>query len=365
MAALSGQVVTPAGLMAAELVIEDGLIATVRPAERAGPNFILPGFVDLHCHGGGGADVMEGAEAVRHVAKLHAEHGTTAFLATTMTAPLEDIEMALVGVSQVVGSPVAGTADVLGVHLEGPFISRDRLGAQPDFVLGADIRLMQRLCELVSIRVVTLAAEADPDGSLADYLKGHGIRVQLGHSSCDYETAAARFRSNIDGATHLYNAMTPLHHRAPGLVGAALAHLDYAEMIPDLVHVHPGALQVALRAIPSVYAVTDASAAAGMPDGDYRLGRQRVRKCQNSVRLPDGTLAGSCLTMLDAFRNLVALGLSIEEASRRTAAIPADYLGLSDRGQIAAGRRADLVMLDPDLRLIDVIISGKPKSAAA
>lgn len=360
MVTLSGEVVTATGLKAAEVALEDGRISAVRPVQAASPLVILPGFIDLHCHGGGGADVMDGADAVRRVARVHAAHGTTTLLATTMTAPIDEIEAALAGVREAMAAPAAGGADVVGVHLEGPFISRDRLGAQPDFVLSAGPGLMRRFLDLAPIRVVTLAAEADPEGTFAAELAAHGIRVQLGHSSCDYDTAAARFASHSRGVTHLFNAMTGLHHRAPGIVGAALAHADHAELIPDLLHVHPGAIRAALRAIPGIYAVTDGSPASGMPDGDYTLGRQSIRKCGNGVRLADGTLAGSSLTMVDAFRNLVAIGLDIAEASRRTATIAADYLGLSDRGRIAVGQRADLVVLDRDLDLVDVLVAGQP-----
>ena len=359
MATLSGEVVTATGLRTAEVALESGRISAIRPVRAASPLLILPGFVDLHCHGGGGADVMNGADAVRRVATIHAAHGTTTLLATTMTAPVDEIEAALAGVRDAMAAPAERGADVLGVHLEGPFISRDRLGAQPDFVLSADPGLMRRLLDLAPIRVLTLAAEADPDGTFAADLVARGIRVQLGHSSCDYETAAARFASHTSGVTHLFNAMTGLHHRAPGVVGAALAHADHAELIPDLLHVHPGAIRAALRAIPGVYAVTDGSPASGMPDGDYKLGRQSIRKCGNGVRLADGTLAGSSLTMVDAFRNLVSIGLGLEEASRRTATIAAEYLGLSDRGRIAPGTRADLVVLDRDLNLVDVFVAGR------
>ncbi|HET7717548.1 MAG TPA: N-acetylglucosamine-6-phosphate deacetylase [Bauldia sp.] len=360
MAELSGQVATSAGLMSAEIALNDGRIASVRPATVAARSVIIvPGFIDLHCHGGGGADVMDGADAVRHTALTHAAHGTTTLLATIMTAPVHEVEQALIGIHAAMAMPARDGADVHGVHLEGPFISRERLGAQPDFVIPADIDLMRRFLNFAPIRVVTLAAEADPEGTFAAELAAHGIRIQLGHSSCDYETAASRFATGTSGVTHLFNAMTGLHHRAPGIVGAALAHADHAELIPDLLHVHPGAIRAALRAIPGVYAVTDASPASGMPDGDYRFGRQNIRKCGNGVRLADGTLAGSSLTMAAAFRNLVSIGLSLEEASRRTSTIAADYLGLADRGRITAGARADLVVLDQDLAVVDVLIAGR------
>jgi N-acetylglucosamine-6-phosphate deacetylase len=159
--------------------------------------------------------------------------------------------------------------------------------------------------------------------------------------------------------------MTPLHHRAPGLVGAALAHARHAELIPDLLHVHPGAIRAALRAIPCLYCVTDSTAAAGMPDGDYQLGRQRVTKCLGGVRLADGTLAGSTLTMDQALRNLVeVIGLSLADASNRVSTFAADYLGVADRGRLAPGAWADLVVLERGLSLTEVVIEGVPVGLA-
>jgi N-acetylglucosamine-6-phosphate deacetylase len=150
-----------------------------------------------------------------------------------------------------------------------------------------------------------------------------------------------------------------LHHRTPGLVGAALAHGQYAEIIPDLLHVHPGAIRVALRAVPRLYCVTDSTAAAGMPDGEYRLGRHTVHKCLGGVRLADGTLAGSTLTMDQALRNLVdELGLELADASRRVSTYAADFLGIADRGRLAPGAWADAVVLDRDLRLREVFTEG-------
>jgi N-acetylglucosamine-6-phosphate deacetylase len=153
--------------------------------------------------------------------------------------------------------------------------------------------------------------------------------------------------------------MTGLHHREPGMVGAALAHADYAELIPDLLHVHPGAIRGALRAIPHLFCVTDSTAAAGMPDGEYRLGSHVVHKCMGGVRLEDGTLAGSTLTMDQALRNLVAIGLPLQDAVQRLSRYPADYLGLSERGRISTGAWADLVVMDSALNVLDVYVEGE------
>jgi N-acetylglucosamine-6-phosphate deacetylase len=190
-------------------------------------------------------------------------------------------------------------------------------------------------------------------------LREHGFVVQIGHSAGGYDDGVAALAAGATGFTHLFNAMTGLHHRAPGMVGAALAHADRAEIIPDLLHVHPGAIRVAMRCIPGLFCVTDSTAAAGMPDGDYRLGRHTVTKCLGGVRLPDGTLAGSTLTMDQALRNLVGLGLPLSDASRRTATFAADHLGVADRGRLVPGAWADVVVLDAALQLQRVVVEGE------
>ncbi len=183
--------------------------------------------------------------------------------------------------------------------------------------------------------------------------------VQVGHSNGTYEDGVAALEAGASGFTHLFNAMTGLHHRAPGMAGAALAHARRAEIIPDLLHVHAGAIRVALRCIPGLYCVTDSTAAAGMPDGDYALGRHTVTKCLGGVRLADGTLAGSTLTMDQALRNLVGLGLTLAEASRRTSTLAAEHVGATDRGRLAPGAWADVVLLDRDLQLTGVVVEGE------
>ena len=186
-----------------------------------------------------------------------------------------------------------------------------------------------------------------------------GMRVQIGHTLGTYDEGVQALDRGAKGFTHLFNAMSRFDHRAPGMVGAALAHAEYSEIIPDLLHVHPGAIKAALRSIPHLYCVTDSTSASGMPDGQYMLGRQIVHKCLGGVRLEDGTLAGSTLTMDQALRNLVSIGLSLEEASHRVSTYAADYLGLSERGRLQAEAFADLVVLDEALNLIAVYVEGE------
>jgi N-acetylglucosamine-6-phosphate deacetylase len=255
---------------------------------------------------------------------------------------------------------------VLGVHLEGPYISPDRLGAQPAFAAAPSAADILALHDLAPLRVVTLAPELPGVLDVIGVLVSRAIRVQLGHSAGTYEHACTALDRGASGFTHLFNAMSPLHHRAPGIAGAALAHAEHAELIPDLLHVHPGAMRAALRAVPGLYCVTDATAAAAMPDGDYALGSHRVTRCANGVRLADGTLAGSTLTMDQALRNLVhALGLPLTDAARRCATLAARYLGLADRGAIEPGACADLVVLDGALAVRRVMVEGDELDPAA
>jgi N-acetylglucosamine-6-phosphate deacetylase len=321
---------------------------------------VLPGFIDLHVHGGGGHDVMEAGESARHVAALHARHGTTSLLATTMTAPAEELAAALSALAPHCGARGKGGARILGVHLEGPFINAGKLGAQPDFARPLGIDEVRRLHAIAPIRLITLAPETPGHLEAIEPLRAEGIVVQLGHSLASYDEAREALARGAAGFTHLFNAMSGFHHRTPGMAGAALAHAEYAEIIPDLLHVHPGAIRAALRAIPHLYCVTDSTAAAGMPDGEYRLGRQAVTKCLGGVRLADGTLAGSTLTMDQALRNLVdAIGMDLMQASRRVSTHAADYLGLADRGRLVSGAWADLVVLDRDLSLNRVLVEGE------
>jgi N-acetylglucosamine-6-phosphate deacetylase len=363
---LQGDILTPQGFVRGTLHLRGARVSSVEgepiaeaQARDGGRALLLPGFIDLHVHGGGGADTMEAGDAVQRIARLHARHGTTALLATTMTAPLAEIEAALVALAPACRERTGGAARVLGVHLEGPYINPGKLGAQPDFVRDASLQELRRLHAIAPIRLVTLAPEMDGHLDLIAPLRAAGFVVQIGHSAGSYEDGVAALQRGASGFTHLFNAMTGLHHREPGMAGAALAHARYAEVIPDLLHVHPGAIRAALRAIPCLYCVTDSTAAAGMPDGDYKLGRHTVTKCLGGVRLADGTLAGSTLTMDQALRNLADLGLTLADASARVSTHAADHLGEPERGRLRPGAWADVVMLDRDLQLQRVFVEGE------
>ncbi|WP_394835346.1 N-acetylglucosamine-6-phosphate deacetylase [Pendulispora rubella] len=368
---LAGNILTPSGWLRGRIAFKEHIeVVEGEPVdpEQAGQSshtgngdlFVLPGFMDLHVHGGGGRDVMEGGDAARTIAKMHARHGTTSMLATTMTAPSAEIEKALTAVGPTCREHISGGARVLGVHLEGPYINSGKLGAQPSNVRVAVMHELDRYNAMAPIRVLTLAPEITGHLEAIRAISAKGIRVQIGHTAGSYEDSVAALEHGAAGFTHLFNAMTGLHHREPGAVGAALAHAEYAELIPDLRHVHPGAMRAAFRTIPRLFAVTDSTAAAGMPDGEYRLGSNTVTKCLGAVRLSDGTIAGSALTMDQALRNLVqSVGLRIEDASRRLSFYPAEYLNLKDRGRLEQGAWADVVVVDRELKVVTVFGEGE------
>lgn len=372
---LRGYIATPDGIVDGQLTLANERIEAIaghavessRVRDGKLP-IIIPGFVDLHVHGGGGHDMMDAGDACSAIAKLHARHGTTSMLATTLTAPREDLASAFAGLADVMKlqrSRSALGARILGVHLEGPYISDGKLGAQPPFAREFDDEELKSLHAVAPIKLITLAPELPGAAMTIKKLSDAGFVVQLGHSDASYEDGRAGFESGARGVTHLFNAMSGMHHRKPGLVGAALAHARYAEIIPDLQHVHEGAIRVAMRAIPCVYCVTDSTSAAGMPDGEYRLGRHTVTKCLGGVRLPDGTLAGSTLTMDEAFRNLVnVLQLDLLSAVRRTSTYACDFLGAPERGRIAKDCFADLVVLDRDMKVMDVLVEGHSQERA-
>ena len=354
---LTGQVLTPTGLRPGRLTFGERIEGFAPgPAPR---RYLLPGFIDLHVHGGDGADAMEGEAAVRRLARFHARHGTTALLATTVTAPEGDLERALAGIESVRRRRGRGEARVLGAHLEGPWISPKRLGAQPPYARPADPAEAERFLARARVGAVTLAPEVEGGLELVRFLAARGVRVQVGHTAGGLEAARAALEAGAAGFTHFFNAMTGLHHRAPGVVGAGLLYARFAEVIADGLHVAPEAVRLLFKNVPGAYVVTDAVAAAGRPDGRYPLGRYRVEKRGEGVFLEDGTLAGSTLTMDRALRNLVAWGLSLEEAAVRLSRLPAAYLGLADRGSLEVGQRADIVVLSEALEVEEVYVEGE------
>ncbi|MFK8080162.1 MAG: N-acetylglucosamine-6-phosphate deacetylase [Granulosicoccus sp.] len=307
----------------------------------------LPAPVDLHVHGGGGADVMQGREAIEQVLRTHARQGTGAMLATSVTAPVPDIDRFLVDVADVMRNPPDKGALLLGAHLEGPFINPNKLGAQPAHAVPVDVEQLEAWLSTGVVRIITYAPEQDPENAVIQLCDKHGVKAQMGHTLCSWSQALKAINSGV-GVTHLYNAMSGVSHRHGGVATAALAYSDYAEIITDGIHVDKAAFDLAHRAVPCLYSVTDATAAAGMPDGQYKLGSLNIEKRGDSVLLPDGTLAGSCLTQLGSLGVMTDWGLPWPQIGRLCSTYPAQWLGNEFLGCIAEGAIANWLELRGD-----------------
>ncbi len=360
-----GRVVTPKG------VIEDGAVALAGsriasvspdPTVHSG-HWIVPGFVDIHVHGGGGYTFTTGDPAqARGAAAFHLAHGTTTLLASLVSAPF-DLTLAATKAYE----PLVAESVVAGIHLEGPYLSRSRCGAQnPEYLRDPSI---PELTELVAVgagtvRMVTLAPELPGALDAIDLLVRHGIVAAIGHTDATYEQTRAGIAAGATVGTHLFNGMRPPHHRQPGPVFALLsAPSVVCELIADGTHLHDGALAFAVTvAGPERTAlVTDAMVAAGMPSGHYNLGGQAVDVTGGVARLTrNGSIAGSTLTMDGALRRAVHSGLSIVDACRMASTTPAAAVGMgTEVGALRAGLRADLVELSEDLEVVRVMRGGQ------
>ncbi|MEP6852242.1 MAG: N-acetylglucosamine-6-phosphate deacetylase [bacterium] len=363
-----GRVVTPDGILEPGWVqVADGRIAATgsnpapQPAHDVRGAWVLPGFVDLHVHGGGGHDFTSSASAIEFGAAAHAEHGTTRLLVSLMAGHLDAMCEQLSWVSALAG----GDSGVLGAHVEGPFLAHARCGAQNrEHLLAPDAQVLAKLLDAGAgcVRTMTVAPELPGALEVIADIRAAGVVAAIGHTDADYAEARAGFDAGASLATHLFNAMPALAHRAPGAAGAALDSGAACELINDGVHVHPAMVRLAARAAagPLVF-VTDAISATGVGDGDYPLGDQTVTVRSGQARLPaTGRLAGSTLTMDDALRRAVReVGLPIERASAAASGNPARVLGLDgELGTIAVGRLADLVILDDDLTVQGVMRGG-------
>jgi N-acetylglucosamine-6-phosphate deacetylase len=368
-----GRVVTPAGVLTDVWVyVEGDVIASVgagrsavdAPVHDLRGAWLLPGFVDLHMHGGGGHSVAVSREAMEDAVAFHRSHGTTATLVSLMTAPVDDLCEQLGWAAELTRRGPSARGHVLGSHLEGPFLSPRRSGAQnPAQMIAPDAGVLERFMAAAagSLRVVTLAPELDGALPLIGPLRMRGVVVAMGHSDAGYDEAMAAIRAGANHATHLFNAMPALHHRTPGLVGAALEADIPCELINDGRHVHPAVIALVMRLTSCPVLVTDAIDATGVGDGTFVLGGQEVGVHEGEARLArTGSLAGSTLTMGEALRRAVQhSGLSVEQASAAASGNPARVLGLeASTGSIAPGRRADLVVLDDDLQVTSVMASG-------
>jgi N-acetylglucosamine-6-phosphate deacetylase len=382
MIVLSGaDVVLPDGIRSpATVVLEGDRIVEVTSGTRPGgaglqhfdlnAHVIVPGFIDVHVHGVDGTDTLDSRDAVARIAAGLPKYGVTAFCPTTVACAPAALREVLAGIHDARETPAPRSARVLGAHLESNFISREYRGAQPEKFLrlpsasdsGEILDEIERADAEVGI--VTLAPELDGSFDLIRWLVKKGKRVSLGHSGASFERAEAAIDAGASHATHLYNRMPPLNHRDPGLVGAILTRKEVAaEIICDGVHVHSPMIQLAIAAkgIDRIMAITDGTAAAGLPEGSFAsLGHQRICVRDGAAYLDDGTVAGSVATMDLVFWFLVQqVGVSLSDAARLCSTTPANELGLRECGVIARDAFADLVVLDRNLAVKQTYVRGQ------
>jgi N-acetylglucosamine-6-phosphate deacetylase len=348
-----------------DVEIVDGVVAGYGIAPAGGGGIASPGFVDLQVNGFAGVDFLDAdADGYERVGSALLETGVTAYLPTFITSSEDRLVHALAAVPR---ERTAGPR-ILGVHLEGPFLSPARLGAHPQEARrDPDLELAKRLLAAGPVALMTVAPELDGASALVAYLLEHGVTVSCGHTDATAHEANAAFDLGARATTHLFNAMRPLGHRDPGIVGAALAREDVVVMlIVDGVHLAPEVVQLVWRAAAGrVALVTDAIAAAGFGDGAFALGTVEVEVRDGvAMRTSDGVLAGSVVTMIDAVRNLHALGVPLPRALAAASSVPAGVLGTGQVGRLERGAPADLLVLDDRLEITRVLVGGETLVAA-
>ncbi|WP_216827356.1 N-acetylglucosamine-6-phosphate deacetylase [Alkalihalobacterium elongatum] len=326
----------------------------------------IPGFIDGHIHGTHGADVMDATQdSLEKIAKKLPEEGTTSFLATTITQSPENIEKALANIAVYNNRP--NSAELLGVHLEGPFIEKSKAGAQPkEFVISPSIDLFNKWQSISGnkIKTITLAPEKDEDHIFIKTISNQGIKISAGHTNAGFNIMKKAVEAGVNQVTHLCNAMTGLHHRDIGLVGAAFLLQELrSELIADGIHVSPEMIKVIYQNIgpDRLILITDAIRAKGLEPGQYDLGGQRVTVNKNRAKLADGTLAGSVLKMIDAIKNIRQMtGAAIEDLIKMASYNPAKQLNLDNRkGSLNIGKDADILLVDDDLNIHYTICQGQ------
>lgn len=373
-----GSLILEDRVVSGRLEVADGHIAAIAvdedSAEQGAPEpattvmgpFLAPGFIDVHVHGWGGHDAMGDRSALDGMARALARRGVTSFLPTAVTAPLPRLSTWAGAVRAWIDGPrPADASDPLGFNLEGPFLAPERRGAHDPSALRDPAGLTdEELSPLLDgLRLITIAPERPGALELIARLSARGVRVSLGHSAADLATSRAAIEAGARSTTHLFNAMSGLDHRAPGLAAAAL--LDdtvWTELIADGHHVHPALYRLIARQKPAdrLILVSDAIALAGMGDGRGRIGGLEVEVRGGRVTLVGtDTLAGSTIALDDAVRGLVAAGIGLPAAVAAASADPAAMLGVTDRGRLVPGLRADLIELDDTLRIQRVWIAGQ------
>ena len=343
---ISGYILSNSTEFYGELGVEDGKIVSIVEKDKYEVDdcLIMPGFIDLHSHGAMGYDVMDASEeSLKEISEFHLRQGTTSYFPTALTAKQDDI----LNVAEICNKFVKDeNNNIEGLHLEGPFINNQKLGAQPKFARDYNVNELKDVCNLCSVKIITAAPEIGDYSEFLDFCKDNSINLQIGHSVAGYDKVCEALDDGFCGCTHLFNAMIGLHHREPGMIGAIFEKGDYAEIICDLKHVHPSVIKTSFKNIPNLYAVSDTCAATGMSDGKFTLGENEVYIEDGAVYLEEDVLAGSCATIYDMFKNLIKIGFSQKEAYLMTSYRPAQYIKNNEIGDIKEGLKANIVVLN-------------------
>ena len=365
----NGRVFTPAGFVRGGFIIEDSRFTEIVPDLKAGEidlngAKVLPGLIDIHTHGNSGEDFADGDErGLRKMASYLARNGITGFVPASMTLPYEKLERAFLAAESISRENSAGRARLLGIHMEGPFFSEKKKGAHnSEFLKAPELDAFTQLFESSGglIKIVDVAPELP--GAI-DFIEAASVlcRVSIAHTDAEYVQACTAYDAGASHLTHIFNAMPEIHHRRPGVIGAA-SERDHvtAELICDGIHVHPAAVRMAFRLFPErICLISDSLRCCGMDDGEYELGGQTIRLENHIARLSDGTIAGSASNLMECLKNAIQFGIREDEAIRASTINPAAVIGADDlTGSIAAGKYADFIICDDSLNIEQVYIGG-------
>ncbi len=350
-----------------DIIIDGEKISAVIKTDKEGTDFtgcvVLPGFIDIHIHGCNMADATDGRpDSAAEMSKWLAQNGITSFCPTTMTLSVETLKKCFGYIAETMGKEEG--AYIHGINMEGPFIAPEKKGAQAaEHILEPDIEIFNELHSICPVKLVDIAPERPNADKFISQIK-NVCTVSAAHTTADYATGKKAIDAGITHATHLYNAMNGLGSREAGMVGAVLDSENVnAEMICDGIHICPATLRITFKALGEdrTVVISDAMMAAGLKDGEYTLGGQKVIKSNGAARLTDGTLAGSSTNLFDEFRNLIAFGIPLKQAIKSVTINPARAIGVDDiTGSIEAGKNADLLILSDDYSLIKaVFVKGK------
>jgi N-acetylglucosamine-6-phosphate deacetylase len=374
----NAKIVLPDRIVNGAIVLNDGKIKQIYEGTMFGElggidvegRYIVPGFIDVHIHGAGGADAMDNTEeALRTISKFIAQHGTTSFLATTLTSSKETLKEVLEKIGKLQNENIEG-ATIFGAHMEGPYFDTQYKGAQNDkYIKPAGVDEIKEYLDVKPglVKLFSMAAKGETALESIKYLKENGVVVSVGHSGVSFEEVQSAVKAGLSHSTHTYNGMKGFTHREPGVVGAVMLNDNInAEIIFDKIHVHPEAVRllIKVKGVDKVVCITDAMCATGLPNGNYKLGELDVYVKEGQARLiSNDALAGSVLTMDRAFKNIIELGYSIFDAVKMTSTNVAKEFNLN-AGVIQEGKDADIVLLNPDYSVEMTIVKGQIKYQA-